>query len=106
MNETFETLLKNPNMAKVILSSILEKYKPLVYAVGDEVLKVYKDYANNNELAQTKATARMNQFKAYREVGFSDTEAMSLLLTDIRQVAQLIEKSGNGVRVANVNNKK
>lgn len=94
MSKILDMLIQNPELVQEVIAGIVEQYKPILYAIGKELLNIYKDYANNTELAETKATARKNQYDAYISVGFSETEAMSLLLTDIRQVAELVEKNG------------
>lgn len=88
-------LLENPTMAQTIVSSLVEEYKPTVYALGNEVLNVYKDFAENTEYTDAKAKARKNQYDSYIKVGFTHEEAMSLLLTDIRKTAELVQQSSN-----------
>lgn len=97
MEKILEALCKHPEMAEMVLSGVVEQYKPLIYAVGNEILKIYQDYANNKKLAMAKATVRKNQYDAYMQVGFTEAEAMSLLLTDIRKVAEFVEKSSNRI---------
>lgn len=86
-------LLENPTMANILVSTMAEQYKPVIYAVGNEILKVYKDFADNTDFTDTKAKARKNQYDSYVKVGFTHDEAMSLLLTDIRQTAELLKRN-------------
>ena len=90
--QLLETLLSHPEMVLPITKSYIEKYKPLVYGLGNEVLEVYKDFANNKEYFDTVAKSRFNQYTAYQEVGFTKEEAMSLLLSDINKRAMLMEE--------------
>jgi len=73
------------------------QYKPLVYMIGQELLDVYKDYANNIEFFITKAKVRKNQFDAYVEVGFTKEQAMVFLLTDIDNMKKSISNVTNSV---------
>jgi len=40
---------ENQEVFKVLIKTQVEKYKPLVYTVGEELLGIYKDYADNKD---------------------------------------------------------
>lgn len=90
MEELLKLFAENPNIVKALGKEYIEKFKPLVYWVGSELLEVYKDYANNTELFKTTAKARKNQFDAYIGVGFSEEQAMILLFNDIENMKKAI----------------
>lgn len=93
MNELLKLLVTNTETTTALIPLYSEKFKPVLYTLGNEMLKVYKDIANNTEYSDTVAKARMNQYNSYIRVGFTEEQAMSLLLTDIRKTAELLENS-------------
>ena len=93
MEKFLKLLLSSPEATVLMIKQEIEKYKPSCYALANEVLEVYKDYANNKELFKTRAIARKNEFDAYVEVGFSEEQAMSMILTSIYQQAQMIKST-------------
>ena len=97
MNELLNSLLENPEALKVLIKEQVGQYKPLLYVIGQELLEVYKDYANNTEFFITKAKVRKNQFDAYVEVGFTKEQAMMFLLNDIENMKKSISNVTNGV---------
>jgi CO dehydrogenase/acetyl-CoA synthase gamma subunit (corrinoid Fe-S protein) len=98
MELILELLTKNPKVLEDMITSNIERYKPLVYAVAKECVKVYADIANNKDVTEAKATSRKNQYDAYLTVGFTEEQALSLLLTDIRQVAEFVKSSSTGIK--------
>ena len=97
MNELLGLLLTNPSAVQELIKSEVGKYKPLVYMVGQELLEIYKDYANNTELFATTAKARKNQFDAYIGVGFSEDQALTLLLNDMVRMKESIKNLSSNV---------
>ena len=97
MNELLNSLLENPEVVKELIKSQIGQYKPLVYMIGQELLDVYKDFANNTEYFTTKAKVRKNQFDAYIEVGFTKEQAMMFLLADIDNMKKSISNVTNSV---------
>lgn len=95
MKELLGFLTSNPTVVQELIKSEVEKYKPLVYMVGQELLEIYKDYANNTELFMTTAKARKNQFDAYISVGFSEEQALTLLLNDMVRMKESIKNVSN-----------
>lgn len=92
----FETILsqliENPDAAAFIIKPLVEKYMPFIN-VGAEVLykagiELQEQYVSSG-YAVASAKARKAKFDAYVEAGFTEDQAMSLLLTDVRQVATL-----------------
>ena len=103
MDKILELLLSNPELAKPMVSEMVNKYKPIAYAVGSELLNVYSDFANNKEYFKTVATSRKNQFDAYIEVGFTSEQAMTLLLKDLNNVKKLSDQVSNSTKNASKN---
>ena len=91
---------ENQEVFKVLIKTQVEKYKPLVYAVGGELLEIYKDYADNTELFAIMAKVKKNQFDAYVEVGFTPEQAMTFLLNDMTNMKNNVSKCASGVAKA------
>jgi len=83
---------ENQEVFKVLIKTQVEKYKPLVYAVGEELLGIYKDYADNKEIFVTIAKVKKNQFDAYVEIGFTPEQAMAFLLNDMTNMKNNVNK--------------
>ena len=97
MNELLNSLLENPEVVKELIKSQIGQYKPLVYMIGQELLEVYKDFANNTEYFIAKAKVRKNQYDAYIKVGFTKEQAMMFLLNNIENTKKSISNVTNNV---------
>ena len=81
MSEMILKLLKeNPEMVMPVIKEMINKYKPLVYELGNELLNVYKDYANNDEYFKTAAQVNYKMYKELVDAGFTDEQAFTLIL--------------------------
>ena len=97
MKELLSILGENPDEVKDFIKEQVNIYKPLVYMVGNELLEIYKDYANNTELFKTTAKVKKNQFDAYVSVGFNEEQAMTLLLNDATRIKESINKMSSSI---------
>lgn len=97
MDELLKMILENPEATTVIISSYVEKYKPVLYSVGQELHNIYKDYANNTEYPQTVAKVKKNMFDAYVGVGFTEDQAMALMINDNIQLMNAVKRSASSV---------
>ncbi len=93
MEQLLEILLTNPETASALIHEYAEKYKPAIYAVGKEMLTVFDDLSKNKEFFKVKARIRKNQFDAYCAAGFSEDQAMALLLNDNLQLMKNFQQS-------------
>lgn len=80
MEKLIKALMKHPELASEIINSLVQKYKPAMYATGSELLNIYKDLVNNDEYFETVAGFQKKIYDAYVSAGFSETQAMTLLL--------------------------
>lgn len=71
-----------------LISEIIESYKPFVYGLLQEVVKIYADYANNTEVPALNAKVSKNKYDAYVAAGFTEDQAFSLLMKDANQSAK------------------
>lgn len=98
MDEILNLIKDNPEVVSALIKGSIEKYKPFIYEVGGVLLDIYKDFAANTEIADTSALRYRNKYNAYVKQGFTEDQAMSLLLTNIRSEATLVKSvcnSGN-----------
>lgn len=80
-------IAENPEM----ISGFVNECKPLIYAVGRELLAVYRDFRTNQELAEIAAIHNKTYYDACIAQGFTEDQAMSLLLTNIRREATAVD---------------
>lgn len=86
-------LLEEPDALLAELHGYVEKYKPILYGVGNELLGIYTDYANNTDLFAVEAKLRKNQFDAYKAVGFSDEQAIAFIINDNLRLVEQMKKT-------------
>ena len=104
MSKVLEMLLKNPDLLIDIAKDYIEKYKPIVYALAQEVVEVYKDYSNNTEYPATVAKVKKNMYDAYINVGFTEDQALALMINDNIQLMKNIQNTSGSVKNINTNN--
>lgn len=91
-NKILELLLKNPELAVNTVSAIIEKYKPTVYALLEELVGIYRDYSNNTEYPAIVAKTKKNFYDAYVAAGFTEDQALALMLNDNLQLLKTLRK--------------
>lgn len=100
-----ETILKllgeNPNMILPIVKGYLNEYKPLVYGILQEFVEIYKDYSENTEYPAITAKVKKNMYDAYVNAGFTEDQAMALMLNDNLQLMKSIQKLSGSVQNTN-----
>lgn len=99
MDELLSVLLKNPEAALELAKVYIEKYKPAAYGLCGVFLDIYKDYANNTEYVKTTAKIKKNIYDSYLEVGFSEDQALALMINDnIRLMDNIKKMSQNSAK--------
>lgn len=93
MNEILKLLITNPELAVPMAKELIAKYKPTVYELMQEVVEVLKDYSNNTDYPATVAKAKKNMYDAYVNVGFSEDQALALMINDNIQLMKNIKNS-------------
>jgi len=99
LDKLLEVAMENPEMATLLLSSMIEKYKKPVYDVCGEFVKIVQDYSNAYEWFEVNARIKKQQFDAYVKVGFTSEQAMAFLLQDNRDLAKQIGQVSKNVKV-------
>lgn len=82
MEKLLETLLSEPKTATVLIKGVIDTYKPVVYEVAKELVQVYKDYSENEEYPTIVAKVKKNMYDAYVAVGFTEDQALALMIND------------------------
>lgn len=74
------TLLSNPQIAQEVIRNLASQYKPVIYSVIKEGFEIYREFTGNTEFFVAKAQAARNTFEALTSKGFSEEQAMLLLI--------------------------
>lgn len=91
MEQILALLMSNPDMAAPIAKEYINKYKPIVYALAQEVVEICKDYSNNTEYPATVAKTKKNMYDAYISVGFTEDQALALMINDNLQLMKNVK---------------
>ena len=97
MEKIIETFLQSPEAGFVLLKALIRKYKPMVYEVCDVLMDFYRDYASNEELPKLQAKIQKSKYDAYIEAGFSEDQALALMIDDNIQLMDTILKSSTQI---------
>ena len=65
-----------------IVREYINKFKPVAYDLAQEVVEVLKDYSNNMEYPAIIAKTKKNMFDAYVSAGFTEDQALALMIND------------------------
>ena len=94
MYELFELFLEKPELALPMMKEYIEKYKPVLYVLGKEILDVCNDFTNNKDYYKMIATGKKNMYDAYINIGFTPDEALALMINDNIRLLDNIKKVG------------
>ena len=72
----------------------------MVYELVQEVVEIYKDYSNNTEYPSIVARTKKNMYDAYVSVGFTEDQALALMINDNIQLIK------NMKQISSATNKK
>lgn len=93
MEKILELLMKNPDMLVPTVKELINTYKPTVYGLLQELVEIYKDYSNNTEYPTIVAKTKKNMYDAYISVGFTEDQAMALMINDNIKLMNNIAKT-------------
>lgn len=92
METILKLLAENPESLGIIAKTYIEKYKKPVYDVLEEAMAIAKDYSENAEYPAIVAKTRKNMFDAYVNVGFTEDQALALMINDNIRLMENIKK--------------
>lgn len=100
MEELLKLLLKNEDMLTPIIKEYISKYKPMVYGLAQEAVEVCRDYSNNTEYPAIVAKTKKNLYDAYVEAGFTEDQALALMINDNIQLMKNIKQISTSVKTS------
>lgn len=92
MDKILELLMSKPEMFVPVIKEYINKYKPMVYDLVQEVVEIYRDYSNNTEYPTVVAKTKKNMYDAYVSVGFTEDQALALMINDNIQLMKNIKQ--------------
>lgn len=92
MELILKLLKKQPEVAFEIIRGYINQYKPVAYGLAKEYLSIAKDYTECDELHKIKAANKKKMFDAYKEAGFTDDQALALILNDNLQLMKNLKE--------------
>ena len=96
METILRLLAENPESLGEVVKTYITKYKEPVYDVLKELMIIAKDYT---EYPAIQARTKKNMFDAYVNVGFTENQALALMINDNIQLMKNIQKSVNNTSV-------
>lgn len=99
LEKIMEVLSEDPATGALLINGVIEKYKPLLYAVGNELLSIWKDLVYKDEIYELDAIAAKKRFDAYVGAGFSEDKAFALVLTDKKNMVEAFQSVSKSVNV-------
>ena len=105
MEKILELLMSNPEAIVTVVKEYINKYKPMVYDLAQEVVEVYKDYSNNTEYPAVVAKTKKNMYDAYVAVGFTADQALALMINDNIQLMKNMKQISSSSNKKNTNSK-
>jgi len=105
MDKILELLGSNPELIVPVVKEYINKYKPVVYDLAQEVVEIYKDYSNNTEYPAVVARTKKNMYDAYVSVGFTEDQALALMINDNIQLMKNVKNISNSVNKSKTKDK-
>lgn len=82
---------------------MIEKYKPMAYEVANIIEDIYRDYSNNTEHPALVAKVKKNMYDAYVDAGFTEDQAMALMINDNIQLMERIQRQASRANTKKAN---
>lgn len=102
MNKILELLMSDTEMLLPVIKEYINKYKPVAYGLVQEVVEVYKDYSNNTEYPAIVAKTKKNMYDAYISVGFTEDQALALMINDNIQLMKNVKQIASSSNKSNI----
>lgn len=95
--QIIDLMLENPDIIPTLIPELVNKYKPTIYTICNEVHNMMKDYSNNTEYFKTCAKIKKQFFDAYVDAGFSEDQAIAFMINDNLKLMENIKKQSSKV---------
>ena len=95
MEKLIEAFMESPEVGFVLLKTMIEKYKPMAYEVANIIEDIYRDYSNNTEHPALVARVKKNMYDAYVDAGFTEDQALALMMNDNIQLMERIQRQAS-----------
>lgn len=95
MEKLIEAFIESPEVGFVLLKTMIEKYKPMAYEVANIIEDIYRDYSNNTEHPALVARVKKNMYDAYVDAGFTEDQALALMINDNIQLMERIQRQAS-----------
>lgn len=92
------SLLTDPNSARTQFDEFAERLDPMIQGVAKKIVDYIEEYADNCErIKKSRARIDRTAFDAYCEVGFTEEQAMALILKNKERIEKL---ANTGIQVS------
>lgn len=88
------TAMIDPDSLPETINEYTEKSKPLIRATGKAVLDIYEEVASNDRYPKIRAMSAKKMYDAFVNVGFTDDQALALMINDNIQLMKNIKDAG------------
>ena len=88
------TAMIDPDSLPETINEYTEKAKPLIRATGKAVLDIYEEVASNERYPMIRAMSAKKMYDAFVGVGFTDDQALALMINDNIQLMKNIKDAG------------
>lgn len=95
MEKLIEAFMESPEVGFVLHKTMIEKYKPMAYEVANIIEDIYRDYSNNTEHPALVAKVKKNMYDAYVNAGFTEDQALALMINDNIQLMERIQRQAS-----------
>lgn len=103
MEKLIEAFMESPEVGFVLLKTMIEKYKPMAYEVANIIEDIYRDYSNNTEHPALVAKVKKNMYDAYVDAGFTEDQALALMINDNIQLMERIQRQASRANTKKAN---
>ena len=93
LSDGLDTEEPNDTSLDDMIKEYINKYKPTVHMVCKEILEIMKDFVKNDDYYKVVAENKRNMYNAYVKTGFSEDQAMALILNDNLQLMKSIQNA-------------
>ena len=94
IDELLKAVLTSPDA----LAESMEQYKPMVYAICNQIFSFYRDFVNNDEYYKCNALNNWKTYKAHIDAGFSEEQAFLLMIRNSEATDKMLKSLASNNR--------